>query len=126
MPAVFCFRLEDEVLEHRQTVMLPGNPLDLAIGEQDDGPARMVVTTMSTSPQEPAEGDTPQVVDGSGLLLFELQPATGWTNSDFKVRNSQPAEAKTPYLSSQELEKVLFTTEVLRKQSLSEDADAES
>lgn len=126
MPAVFCFQLEGEALELRQTVRLPGNPLDMAVFE-DGAAARMIVATIPPS-QDPAGGEEPsEEVKGPGLLFFDLRPTTGWTASGFQVQDAQLAEAGKPDFSLPELEKLLFTTEVLRKQPMgdSEDVDAE-
>ncbi|KAJ4296018.1 tRNA (guanine-N(7)-)-methyltransferase non-catalytic subunit trm82 [Collariella sp. IMI 366227] len=97
VPALFCYELlEDNSLEYRETIKLPGNPFDVEIIE----PSRLVVVV------DPAEDNA------SSLIVLNKEEA-GWQQS---MAENLPAGGEHN-ISRKELEKILYTTESLRKLS---------
>ena len=100
VPALFRYELlADNQLEHRETTPLPGNPLDV---EVVDAPAFRLLLAV-----DPAEGS-----GGSSLIVLDKQEA-GWRQSEVE---NLPAGTDMP-ISSSELQKILYSTESLRKLS---------
>lgn len=97
VPALFLYELlEDNSLEYRETIKLPGNPFDVEIID----PSRLVVVV------DPAEENA------SSLIVLNKEEA-GWQQ---RVVENLPAGGEHN-ISRKELEKILYTTESLRKLS---------
>ena len=105
VPALFFYDLlDDNTLRHRETIKLPGNALDVeAIESSGPSPRLLVAVDNSAS----AEGES------SSLIVLEKEGAAeaGWKQSN--VQNL-PAAGDIK-LSVEELQKILYTTESLRK-----------
>lgn len=116
VPAVFVFRVAgDANLEFSQKVQLPGNPLDVTSGQDQSGPTSFIVSIMPS--QDESE---------SLILTFVPNEKGGWDLAHRIATEHKPREEAD--LSREEVEKLLFNVESLRKQD-GEDApgaDAES
>lgn len=111
VPALFCYELlEDNTLQHRETIQLAGNPLDVEVIEQSSGPAtpRLVVAI------DPSDSSSSVEESSSSSSLVVLDKGeSGWRQS--KVENL-PACSDIK-ISATELQKILYSTESLRKSS---------
>ncbi|KAK4239810.1 hypothetical protein C8A03DRAFT_42590 [Achaetomium macrosporum] len=107
VPAVFLYELlEDNTLQHRETVPLPGNVLDVEVIELPGAAQRLLVAVdCSFSTDEPEKST-------SSLIVLDKQEAA-WQQT--KVENL-PAGGDIN-VSEDELQKILYTTESLRKLS---------
>lgn len=105
VPALFFYDLlDDNTLRHRETIELPGNALDVETIESS-GPSPRLLVAVDCSASN--EGES------SSLIVLEKEDAAeaGWKQSN--VQNLLAAgDIK---LSVEELQKILYTTESLRK-----------
>lgn len=113
VPALFCYELlEDKTLQHRETIQLAGNPLDVEVIEPSSGaaatPRLVVAIDPSASSSSSAEGSS----SSSSLVVLD-KGESGWRQS--KVENL-PACSDIK-ISATELQKILYSTESLRKSS---------
>ncbi|KAK3310570.1 uncharacterized protein B0T15DRAFT_42422 [Chaetomium strumarium] len=107
LPAVFLYELlEDNTLQHRETVRLPGNLLDVEVIELSGEAQRLLAAVDFDSSTDEANRSS------SSLIILDKQEA-GWQKS--KVENL-PAIGDIN-ISEDELQKILYTTESLRKLS---------
>jgi tRNA (guanine-N(7)-)-methyltransferase subunit TRM82 len=111
IPALFRYELlSDNTLHHRETIPLPGNPLDV---EAIDTPGAAAATTprllVALYPTGTTEGDNSA---SSSLIALDKSEA-GWRQS--KVENL-PAGGEIE-IGETELQKILYSTESLRKLS---------
>jgi tRNA (guanine-N(7)-)-methyltransferase subunit TRM82 len=103
VPALFCYELlEDNTLRHRETIRLPGNALDVEVLESSGPSPRLLVAVDSSA----SSGE-----DSSSLIVLDKEAEAGWRQSG--VQNL-PAIGDIG-ISTKELEKVLYSTETLRK-----------
>ncbi|KAK4151967.1 hypothetical protein C8A00DRAFT_44929 [Chaetomidium leptoderma] len=107
VPALFRYELlEDNTLCHRETIPLPGNVLDVEMIEASGvAPPRLLV---AVDPGASAEG----LSSSSSLILLDKEEA-GWRQSNVE---NLPAGADVN-ISTKELQKILYSTETLRKSS---------
>ncbi|KAL2136040.1 hypothetical protein VTI74DRAFT_5776 [Chaetomium olivicolor] len=104
VPALFCYELlKDNTLQHRETIQLPGNSLDVEVIESTGSAPRLLVGV------DPAEENSSSLI----VLDKEVHGDAGWRQS--KVQNLPTAGEHK--ISRDELEKILYTTESLRKLS---------
>jgi tRNA (guanine-N(7)-)-methyltransferase subunit TRM82 len=95
--------LEDNTLQHRETIPLPANPLDVDLVEAAGAAPRLLIAV-----------DTSASTEQSGSSLIALgKEETGWRQS--RVENL-PAGGDIK-ISTAELQKILYSTESLRKLS---------
>ncbi|KAM7219140.1 hypothetical protein V8F06_005437 [Rhypophila decipiens] len=124
IPAVFCFQLKDSetTLQHAQTIPLPNgnNPLDVEYLHSSPSPRLLVavdpnsITTSSTeNTTEPAATTTTP-----SLRVFSLEQGQ-WHPTEQVIKGPEPSTGSSPEESNpitvQELQKILYTTESLRK-----------
>ncbi|KAM7206667.1 WD40-repeat-containing domain protein [Rhypophila sp. PSN 637] len=120
IPAVFCFQLKDSetTLQHLQTIPLPdgNNPLDVEYLHSSPSPRLLVAvdpnssTTSSTeNTAEPAASTTTPSIRVFSLEQGQWHP----TEQVIKGPGSSPEEINP--ITVQELQKMLYTTESLRK-----------
>ncbi|KAL2017489.1 hypothetical protein VTK56DRAFT_2031 [Thermocarpiscus australiensis] len=105
VPALFCYELlDDNTLCHRETIRVPGNPLDVEVIESSGPAPRLLV---AVDPSASPDGN------GASLLVLdkEAEAEAGWRQSS--VQNLPPAENIN--IGAEELQKILYTTESLRK-----------
>ena len=103
VPALFRYELlEDNQLQHRETIPLPGNPLDVELVEAAGATAPRLLLAV-----DPAQGS-----GGSSLIVLDKEEA-GWRES--QVENL-PAGGDMA-IGATELQKILYSTESLRKLS---------
>ncbi|KAK4128802.1 hypothetical protein N657DRAFT_608555 [Parathielavia appendiculata] len=101
VPALFQFELlEDNTLQHRETIPLPGNPLDMEAIETPGATPRLLVAVY------------PGEEGGSSLIPLDKEEA-GWRLG--RVENL-PAGGDAN-IGDEELQKILYSTESLRKSS---------
>ncbi|GAB1310923.1 tRNA (guanine-N(7)-)-methyltransferase non-catalytic subunit trm82 [Madurella fahalii] len=106
VPALFHYQLlDDNTLRHYETIRLPGNPLDVEIL----GPGRLLVA-VDTSASSATEGNDAAL---SSLIVLDkdAEAEAGWRRSHAAPRNVPEAVS----LSAEELQKILYSTESLRK-----------
>jgi tRNA (guanine-N(7)-)-methyltransferase subunit TRM82 len=96
--------LEDNTLRHRETIPLPANALDVDLVEAAGAPPRLLVAIDTAS--------TPIEERGSSLIALEKEEA-GWRQSSVE---NLPAGGDIK-LGTTELQKILYSTESLRKLS---------
>ncbi|KAK4105479.1 hypothetical protein N658DRAFT_563903 [Parathielavia hyrcaniae] len=101
VPALLHYELlEDNTLQHRETIPLPGDPLDVEAIETPGATARLLVAVYPTEQ------------DGSSLITLDKDEA-GWRQG--RVENL-PAGGDVK-IGHEELQKILYSTESLRKSS---------
>ncbi|KAG7292555.1 hypothetical protein NEMBOFW57_002590 [Staphylotrichum longicolle] len=106
VPALFHYDfLEDNTLQHRETIPLPANPLDVDLVEAAVAAPRLLVA-VDTATSTSTEGR------GSSLIALEKGEA-GWRQSRVE---DLPAGGDIT-MSTTELQKILYSTESLRKLS---------
>ena len=119
IPAVFYFELTSENTVIRfQTVILPGNPLDLATLSRD-GTVRHVVVALDTS-----EAEDPSSATAKRLLTLDwdnhalvLQPVFTFLDAE--------QDAAEPDTDPVEIRKLFYTVEALRKREFAEEDGVE-
>ncbi|KAI1501776.1 hypothetical protein F5X99DRAFT_191547 [Biscogniauxia marginata] len=122
VPAVFIYQLQPDTLEYVQTLSLAGNPLDVAVigTTAADKPPRLVI---SIDPPAQSTDDTEKQAGSAGesLLVFALDDdQSSWAHQGF-VRGAPMAGPSN--LSREELDKLLYTVENLRKTSYDDDPE---
>ncbi|KAH6650180.1 hypothetical protein F5144DRAFT_608191 [Chaetomium tenue] len=106
IPAIFRYELlEDNTLQHRETIPTAGNPLDIEALEAPGATPRLLVAVY---PSSPAEGSS----NPSSFIALD-KDETGWRQTDVK---NLPAGGDID-ISDTELQKMLYSTETLRKLS---------
>jgi tRNA (guanine-N(7)-)-methyltransferase subunit TRM82 len=104
VPALFHYELlDDSRLQHRETIPLRGNPLDVDIIESPSGGQRLLVAMDPSASVSIEEGS-------SSLVVLDKQE-TGWKQTN--VENLPACEDAN--ISADELQKILYSTESLRK-----------
>lgn len=107
VPALFCYELhEDNTLRHRETIRVAGNPLDVEVMEASGGSSPRLLVAID--PGASAEGK-----GSSSLVVLDKEGAAGWRQSSV---DNLPA-AGDMGITTEELQKILYTTESLRKLS---------
>ncbi|KAI1367349.1 hypothetical protein F5Y08DRAFT_75818 [Xylaria arbuscula] len=102
IPAIFIFQLRaDNTVSHRSTLALRGNPLDMMILGPTE-PSLLVATDVPDS-------------DGGEILVFEREGTTTWVPQQPIRRSMADSPDEHPPLSREDLDKVLYTVENLRK-----------
>ncbi|KXX75910.1 hypothetical protein MMYC01_207370 [Madurella mycetomatis] len=100
VPALFYYQLlDDNTLCHRETIRLPGNPLDVEIL----GPERLLVSVEPSA----STAASPSLV----VLDKEAQTEIDWRQSPVAPQNVPEAVR----VGIEELQKILYSTESLRK-----------
>lgn len=105
VPALFCFRLEGNTLQHAQTVPLAGNLLDAVTLDTERGPQLLAAL------------DAPQdaVGDPSVVTLGWDGESGSWQPSPFPVADGALDDGEAD-ITREELTKSLYSTETtLRK-----------
>ncbi|EAQ92740.1 hypothetical protein CHGG_00975 [Chaetomium globosum CBS 148.51] len=106
VPALFRYELlEDNTLQHRETISTPGNPLDIEALEAPGATPRLLVAVY---PNGSAEGSS----SPSSFIALDKEE-TGWRQTDVE---NLPAGGDID-ISDTELQKLLYSTETLRKLS---------
>ncbi|SPQ18693.1 21064eb3-aa97-4643-8e48-66c5c0249ce7 [Thermothielavioides terrestris] len=104
VPALFQYELlDDNKLRHHETIPLRGNPLDVDIIESPSGGQRLLVAMDPSASVSIEEGS-------SSLVVLDKQE-TGWKQTN--VENLPACEDAN--ISADELQKILYSTESLRK-----------
>ncbi|KAI1322216.1 hypothetical protein F5Y16DRAFT_51500 [Xylariaceae sp. FL0255] len=109
VPALFIFHIThgDSTLSHSQTLRLPGNPLDI-----------IMLDTAGTAPRLLTSVDS----ESSSLLVLEQRESIWTIHSSI----SSPFNAeKFMSMSREDLDKILYTTENLRKSDMDNAANGE-
>ncbi|KAM7208037.1 hypothetical protein V8F20_001583 [Naviculisporaceae sp. PSN 640] len=132
IPAVFCFQLKDTEsrLQHIQTISLPDatNPLDVEyLSSSSSSPQLLVavdpnssnnVTTASEETSTPTPTPT-MASSAKSVLVFTLdEQGSAWQPTDKSLVNGPEPGTTTEQdkpITVQELQKILYTTESLRK-----------
>jgi tRNA (guanine-N(7)-)-methyltransferase subunit TRM82 len=106
VPALFRYELTgDNTLQHRETIKLPGNLLDVEVVEQPSpGAAPRLVVALD-----------PSEAGNSSLIVLDkaAEAAAGWRQSSVE---NLPAGADIK-IGATELQKILYSTDTLRKTS---------
>ncbi|KAH8676311.1 hypothetical protein BX600DRAFT_199045 [Xylariales sp. PMI_506] len=103
VPAAFIFHFTDSGLEYSQTIILGGNPLDIAIVTT---PAKLLQMVVGIDVEDTTEDSSPQ------LLVFQQSEGIWAAVPDFSFEDTGPG---LPEMSRDELSKALYTVENLRK-----------
>lgn len=108
VPALFCFELKGNTLHHHTTIPTPGPPLDMAnmgSGSSSSSPRLLLAVDVITAAD--SQG-------GSSLFWVDCEAALGW-----RLRSCQETSVVAgddePALKPEDLQKILYTTESLRK-----------
>ncbi|KAI1382227.1 hypothetical protein F4677DRAFT_440027 [Hypoxylon crocopeplum] len=121
VPAIFVFELlQDNALEHVQTLDLPGIPLDATVFSRSEESPRLVVAIDHLRSE--AEGTAESADQAQSLLLFERDETGGWAHP----RGIQDIADGNLDLSREELDKALYTVGNLRKTEFEDDVDGAS
>ncbi|KAI0008539.1 hypothetical protein F4779DRAFT_618524 [Xylariaceae sp. FL0662B] len=142
VPATFVFQLQpNNTLEHVQTLTTSGIPLDAAVlaGNTEDGqPPRLIIATdpnpnpiQSTGTDNNATAEDASLIAAEGsqsptlLLLLEQDASstTGWVRRG-SIQGSGVGDDIVD-VSREELEKVLYPVENLRKTEFEDDGEGE-
>jgi tRNA (guanine-N(7)-)-methyltransferase subunit TRM82 len=106
VPALFRYELlEDNTLQHRETIPTPGNPLDIEGIEVSGGAPRLLVAVYPSSSTDGSSNSSSFIVLDKG--------ETGWRQTNVE---NLPADGDID-ISETELQKILYSTETLRKLS---------
>ncbi|KAK3904853.1 hypothetical protein C8A05DRAFT_42150 [Staphylotrichum tortipilum] len=110
VPALFHYELlPSNTLQHRTTIPLPGNPLDVdALSDASSPTPRLLVTVDSSTLTSAEEGAA--VASGPSLITLD-QEGAGWRRTT--AENLPAGEAVN--MTTAELHKILYSTESLRK-----------
>lgn len=115
---MFFYHLSpDGTLVQVQTVRLPGNPLDVALPQRAGGPALLVAVDLNADVGGSA----------SSVLAFELLSGEHrrWQQQQsFSLQDSNLDDGSSADVGAEELGKLLYTTENLRKADMDEDSAA--
>ena len=112
VPAIFCFALtEQNCLAHSQTVLLPGNPLDLAPVCSSEAATRLI---LAIDPLDPQTTRSLLAVDWD-RNAWTVQPVFEFLDGELEGTEAE--------LSLQDVRKLLYTTESLRKLAQDEGSD---
>ncbi|KAH6854254.1 hypothetical protein B0I37DRAFT_25059 [Chaetomium sp. MPI-CAGE-AT-0009] len=106
VPALFRYELlEDNTLQHRETIPTPGNPLDIEGMEARGTAPRLLVAVYPSSSTDGSSNSSSFIVLDKG--------ETGWRQTTVE---NLPAGGDID-ISETELQKILYSTETLRKLS---------
>ncbi|KAK0618140.1 hypothetical protein B0T17DRAFT_618768 [Bombardia bombarda] len=120
VPALFCYELKEGSLHHVQTIPTPGNPLDIDYLK----PVASVSAPRILLAVDPDISGDGTGRGGPSLLVLSWEPASasgGWhlasggsqgPSGDEEKKGEQEGEDE---ISNQELQRILYTTETLRK-----------
>ncbi|OHF01403.1 WD repeat domain-containing protein [Colletotrichum orchidophilum] len=112
--AILVLRLaEDNILSHVQTISLPGNPLYVAPIVTGNSMTSILVTI------DPAENDTAP----NGIVSFRWTGAA-FSSQDLGIQDAGVSEGEFD-MSHEQVRKLLYNTEDLRKRGDDEQADEE-
>ncbi|KAK3394696.1 hypothetical protein B0H63DRAFT_517799 [Podospora didyma] len=109
IPALFCFQLQDTTLQHIQTIRTARNPLDVDVVKQaaeaaaSSSSSSGSLAVLDWAEQDDVMAEQQPVHEGSGL----------WVKSN--ATPNGPAVEEDINVSPQELQKILYPTESLRK-----------
>ncbi|CAJ2501808.1 Uu.00g046610.m01.CDS01 [Anthostomella pinea] len=121
VPALFIFQLKDNnTLEHVQTLQLPGNVLDVTAVKAANSQTPKLVAAVD--PTNDAESNHLDNNFQQSLLLFELD-GSGSTWTPKGTIQGGPAASEDLEVARDELDKVLYTVEQLRKTELRDETE---
>ncbi|KAI1208805.1 uncharacterized protein F4807DRAFT_134641 [Annulohypoxylon truncatum] len=125
VPAIFVFELlQDNTLEHVQTLNVPGSPLDVVVILSSGGTPRLVA---AIDPRQPTnsnggvQGESVATETAQSLLLYEQNEAGNWAPSG----GIQDTAEGSLDISRDQLESILYSVEKLRKTEFEDEAEAE-
>ncbi|KAI0889952.1 uncharacterized protein GGS22DRAFT_6580 [Annulohypoxylon maeteangense] len=125
VPAIFVFELlQDNTLEHVQTLNVPGSPLDVIMAPSSEGNPRLIVSIdphQSTDSNDEVQGNSGITKTAQSLLLYEPDDAGTWVSSG----SIQETADGNLDISRDQLENILYPVEKLRKTEFEEEAEAE-
>lgn len=116
VPAIFIFQLQQDTLEHAQTLDLAGNPLDATVVAKTEGSLRLAV---AVDPLQSAESVAEAQGSAQSLLLFERDEAGSWVRPE----GVPDVASEDLGLTREELENILYPVEKLRKTEFEDDAE---
>ncbi|KAK0656693.1 hypothetical protein B0T16DRAFT_399942 [Cercophora newfieldiana] len=108
VPAVFCYRLQENRLQHSKTISTGGNVLDITAFPRGSRSEPDLV--LAVDPLVSPEG----VVDPSLIILTRDSPSSSWM-PDGPQKEALVVEGES--IKQEELQKLLYFTESLRKTS---------
>ncbi|XXG94664.1 Type I HSP40 co-chaperone [Hypoxylon texense] len=118
VPAIFIFQLQQDTLEHVQTLDLASYPLDAAIVAKTGGSLRLAVAVDSLK-YPGTEAEEQRQVTTQSLFLFERDESGQWVRAE-----SVPDVASEDLgLTREELDTILYPVEKLRKTEFEDDAE---
>ncbi|KAI2467725.1 hypothetical protein F4781DRAFT_299879 [Annulohypoxylon bovei var. microspora] len=124
VPAIFVFELlQDNTLEHVQTLGVPGSPLDAITAPSSEGSPRMVVAVdprQSAPSDSEAQGDTGIAETAQSLLLYKCDETGKWA----RCGGIQDVADGNLDMSRDELENILYSVGKLRKTEFEDEAEA--
>ncbi|KAK0731607.1 hypothetical protein B0H67DRAFT_477957 [Lasiosphaeris hirsuta] len=108
VPALFCFEFKGNTLYYHATIATPGNPLDVTNVESgSSSPSPRLLLAVDTITLAESQG-------GFSLFWADWEAALGW-----RLRSCQEtpvmAGGDEPTFKPEDLHKILYTTESLRK-----------
>lgn len=123
IPGVFIFRLEGNTLQHAHTAKLPGNPLDIVPFTRPDSSPRLLVTldTPRDSSDSDVAGEAAQADHPSLVTLDWDASSNGWKTSPSPFIVVDGEEDSDAAITKEQLDKALYTTEILRKMGNEDD-----
>lgn len=128
IPALFVFRLtDDDSLQHSQTIILPNNPLDLAVVEHTVSAPRLLITLDTTSPESGAEKEQ-SLGSKNAMVVLVWDEARAWLADWSFVLYDSSLEDGVAALTADEakaLQGTLYTLEKLRKVEFGEIQDGD-
>ncbi|KAI1455714.1 hypothetical protein F4805DRAFT_435295 [Annulohypoxylon moriforme] len=118
VPAIFVFELlQDNALEHVQTLSVSGSPLDVIMIPSSEGVPKLIV---SIDPHQPTNSNG-EAQRAQSLILYELNETGNWAPSG----GIQEADDGNLDISKDQLENILYPVEKLRKTEFDEEAEAD-
>jgi len=101
-------------LRHLQTIKLPGNPLDITAVDATGSTPRLVVAVDAVAADGEAVASQSDGVTPS-LWVLQQDEAAGWTVKRAGFQEDLLDSCVAPEITRGELEKLLYTFEMLRK-----------
>lgn len=112
---ILVFELQDNTLNHVQTMRLPGNPLDMAMYKAEGQTVKLIVAV------DPVPGTSDNQMDPS-LLTLDVDNSGKVSTPNVLFPAVETADDDIP---RDELDKILYTVENLRKTEFEDSDDAE-
>lgn len=107
VPAVFCYQLSGHSLQHSATIPTAGNPLDIASLSSETGSKPSLI--VAVDPQISGEGEA-----SPSLIVLSKNGLSSWQTSGVQ-KEALVVEGES--IKLEELQKILYSTESLRKTS---------